>query len=261
VVIGLSVILAGVSWMMGGAQNPAGVVISLGVSLLVFYLSFRIIRRYYPKSGNWGLVQWTITVFLLGVVLTVIAAFVVGIVATLLFGGTILSMANLPFLGKNGAAAPTVQPTAVSPPAYARYGIRFPYPEGKPVQELAASDTSGQILIGPPEDRITVTWIASGGEPPDLDATMLARVDAGAARDGVSEFRHGEMEKGTQLGHTATYVPFSYTSGGNSFHGGMIWWYCPESDRIFVIGIDSIFSQEYARSVLQNMVRSFTCHP
>jgi len=260
VVIGLSVIMAGISGMVGGALNPAGILISLVASLLVFYISFWIIRRYYPKSGNWGLVQWTITIFLLGVILSVIAAIILGILIALLFGGMIMSLGNLPFHEGNGAAPPAVQPTAVSQPSFARYGITFQYPEERAIQELGASDTSGQILIGPPQDQLSVTWITSSGEPPDLDTTMLASLGEKATQPGITEFQQGEMEKGSRLGHTASYVPVSYTNSGTPYHGGMIWWYCPESDRVIAIEIDTIFSQEYAQSTLQNTVQSFTCH-
>lgn len=262
VVIGLSVIMAGISLMMGGAGHPFGVLISLGASLVVFYLSFRIIRRYYPKSGNWGLVQWTITILILGIILIIIAAIIVGLLVALLFGGMITSLGGmLPFQGaEEEVTPPPVQPTAVPPPTYARHGISFQYPEGKALQELSASETTGLLLIGPPQDQLSVTWIREAGEPPDLDTTMLASLEARAAKPGITEFQAGEMEKGSHLGHTATYVPASYTNSGTPYHGGMIWWYCPESSRVFALGIDTLFSQEYARSTLQNLVQSFTCH-
>jgi hypothetical protein len=259
-VIGLSVIVAGISWLMGGALNPAGILVSLGLSLVVFYLSYRIIRRYYPKSSNWGLIQWTITIVLLGVVLSVIVAVMLGALLAVFFGGMILPLMNLPPRDGDGAALPAVQPTGVTRPTYARYGITFPYPEGKEIQELGTSETSGLVLIGPPQDQMSVTWTRTGGEPPELDTTMLATLEKGATKPGISDFQIGGSEKGSHLGHTATYVPVSYLNAGILYHGGMIWWYCPESGRVITLGVDTLFSQEYARSTLQDTLQSFTCH-
>ena len=260
VVIGLSVIMSVISALVGGVMNPGGILATLVISLAVFYLSYRIILRYYPRSGTWGLVQWTVTIFLLGIVLLVIGAVVAGIMVTLLFGGMLLSPGGLIIPQGHGAEPPAVEPTAASRPSYARFGITFQYPGERSVQELAASETSGRLLIGPPQEQLSVTWTSAGGVPPDLDAAMLASLGKDTSLADITEFHVGETEKGSQLGHTATFVPVSYLNAGIPYHGGMIWWYCPQSDRIIALRVDTLFSQEYARSTLQDVVRSFTCH-
>ncbi|MDD1653698.1 MAG: hypothetical protein LUQ64_04050 [Methanomicrobiales archaeon] len=274
-VIGLSVIMTAILAVIGKTQNIPALLVSLISSLVIFYIAYRIIRRFYPKSGHWGLVQWTITIFLLGVVIVVILFIIIFLILVVvgfgILGASGVLPSVLPGVPLPGTSPKTVDALGAFWKTETRNGFTFSYPEGSRIMDVAGvfggqSDTAataqtGSLLITSGQDLITLLWFANPGEPEGLDE-MFQSMATQKYRDldGASNVTMGSIQHGMHQGHMAGYLPVRYQLNGVPYSGALTWWYCPQTQRVFGAFIDSPRDEQAAIQIINRFTIALQCH-
>lgn len=166
--------------------------------------------------------------------------------------------------------SPIPTPTQISWKTYSNYGLSFNYSEETPVIEgfeenKAATYDSGKLHFGD-SSAIFIAWTKSGGIPTNFDEMYLTNINQIQSGSNRTNINIGTIETTIILGHPVSTVSTKsnynekYWKPNTPYNDQYVWWYCPESDRIFFLGYMTTENPILAKKTFMAFLDSFKCH-
>lgn len=159
---------------------------------------------------------------------------------------------------------------------YTKDGIRFSYPSGLQIIEgdgySPNTFNEGMVVAQDPggHEAATVVWFPTGADTGSPSDQLIAGTDAMYWTPKVWSFARGDEWSGQVGGHTAVYLPFTYSvvAGWTTpddpilvHRGGYICsWNCPSSGRTIMVILETCGGTDVADEMLSAFLSSAECH-